>query len=503
METIDTFDRFLNLPRERAYNQFLDERNLKIFRVILYIFEFIYSIVVVINFSQHESLNIGLILSIVNFTLLSIALVFYKKIFRLENIRKYIFAFLLIQFLMFISVNVFTPEDPDDNGVNSDKTENVITDSTNAEKGKDSSKISKSDDDNKKSSGSGDLTINVGNNKDESFVQYVMFIAILVLIFRFSRTEIIQIFAIVLGFALLSLIIFNTGISLNTGLPNLITSMMFFVIAIASERKRKKNFLEQYDVYYAKNYENLRMKKELNYAREIQLSMLPKNDAVIGDIEISAVSIPASEVGGDYFDYFKVSENEIGFFICDVSGHGVASGLLLSGLRSCMHLILEDFSNPKIVIEKLNRMIRKTQSRKMFVTAVFAIIDTEKNKCMLYNAGHLPPYKISDESKEIYKIRKHGVALGAMNTVETADSNNEVIFDFKKGDKLILYTDGVNEAMNLSKAEYGLDNLENFLNNNAEKKVKELLDGIVADVRRFTNNSVQRDDLTLLIIQRN
>ncbi|MCB0727852.1 MAG: PP2C family protein-serine/threonine phosphatase [Ignavibacteriae bacterium] len=503
MEIIDTFDRFLTLPRERAYNRYLDEKNLKIFKRMLFVFVFIFSIVVIVNIEENESFNIGLILAVINLSILSISLAFYKKLFRLDNIRKFVFAFILLQFVMFISVNIFTPDDPDDNKDNSDKTENVISDSTASKGDADSNAISKSKAEKKKSGNSGNIHVGVGKANDDSFFQYMLFVAIMILIFKFSRTEIIQMFASVIGLSILGIIIFNTGISINSGVPNMIIALMFFVIAIASERKRKKNFIEQYDVYYAKNYENLRMKKELNYAREIQLSMLPKNDAVIGDIEISAVSLPASEVGGDYFDYFKVSEHEIGFFICDVSGHGVASGLLLSGLRSCMHLILEDNTHPKVVIEKLNRMIRKTQSRKMFVTAVFAIIDTEKNKCMLYNAGHLPPYKISDESKEIYKIKKHGVALGAMNTVEHADDKNEVVFDFKKGDKLILYTDGVNEAMNSSKAEYGLDNLEIYLNNNPGMKANELLNGIVADVRKFTNNSVQRDDLTILIIQRN
>jgi serine phosphatase RsbU (regulator of sigma subunit) len=509
LEIADTFDRFLSLPGERAYNQYLDEKNLKIFRRMLYVFELIFLISVIVIIDQSESLNPGIILALINLIIISISLIFYKKLFRLDNIRKYVFAFILLQFVMFISINIFTPEDPEDIADKSDNTENVIKDSANSKDSldikeeTDISKNSESTVTKKKPHNSGDLQIDVGKSDDDSFIQYMLFVAIMILIFKFSRTEIIQIFASVIGISIFGIIILNTGVSLNSGVPNLLIALMFFVIAIASERKRKKNFLEQYDVYYAKNHENLRMKKELNYAREIQLSMLPKNDAVIGDIEISAVSLPASEVGGDYFDYFKVSEHEIGFFICDVSGHGVASGLLLSGLRSCMHLILEDNTHPKVVIEKLNRMIRKTQSRKMFVTAVFAIIDTEKNKCMLYNAGHLPPYKISDESKEIYKIKKHGIALGAMNSVENTDDKNEVVFDFKKGDKLILYTDGVNEAMNSSKAEYGLENLEIYLNNNPGMKANELLNGIVADVRKFTNNSVQRDDLTILIIQRN
>ena len=347
------------------------------------------------------------------------------------------------------------------------------------------------------------ITIRMDTDKDKSVFEYFFMFSIMVLVFRFSKQEIMQLFVIGLSVSLIIMFSIKAEFVPENVIPNLIMGVLMFVIAFPTERKRQKKFFEQYDFQYNKNYESLRMKKELNYAREIQLSMLPENEAVIGDLEIAAVSLPASEVGGDYFDYFQVSENEVGIFICDVSGHGVASGLLLSGLRSCMHLILEDNTKPGIVIEKLNRMIRKTQNRKMFVTAIFAIIDVQKNKCYLYNAGHLPPYKISGESKEIFKIRKHGIALGAMKTVESEGSNNEVVFDFKKNDKIIFYTDGVNEAMDDKLMEYGLDNLELYLNNNADKKASELLNGLVSDVKKFSKNTNQRDDLTLLIIQRN
>lgn len=493
MEIIETFDRFLTLPREQAYNQYLDERNLKIFKVMLTIFSIIFTIAVTVNLVDNQSLNLALVLGFLNLIAIITAMVIYKKYFNVSNIRRSIFIFLILQLFVSIAIEVVYPEDND----NEDKTEEV------KQKNDDKQKAKKKDTVTTDSSSKSGIEFSMGKKNDDSFVQYIVFFGIMVLIFRFSRTEIIQLFAVSTAVSLLALFFLNSTFTTSSSLPNLIMAMMFFVIAITSEKKRQRKFFEQYDVYYAKNYENIRMKKELNYAREIQLSMLPQNDAVIGDIEISGISLPASEVGGDYFDYFKVSENEVGIFICDVSGHGVASGLLLSGLRSCMHLILEDNSNPKFIIEKLNRMIRKTQSRKMFVTAIFAIIDTEKNKCMLFNAGHLPPYKISGESKEIFKIKKHGLALGAMNIVEAEGAANEVVFDFNKGDKLILYTDGVNEAMNSTKMEYGLDNLELYLNNNADKKTNELLNGIINDVKKFTSNSMQRDDLTLLIIQRN
>ncbi len=384
---------------------------------------------------------------------------------------------------MFISINIFYPKDEEEIKESKTKKEQAVQPK-----------------DTVKSDG---LTISMNTDKDKSVFEYFFMFGIMVLVFRFSKQEIIQLFVIGLSVSLIIMFIIKSEFAPDNVIPNLIMGILMFAITFPTERKRQKKFYEQYDFQYNKNYESLRMKKELDYAREIQLSMLPENEAVIGDLEIAAVSLPASEVGGDYFDYFKISENEIGIFICDVSGHGVASGLLLSGLRSCMHLILEDNTKPGIVIEKLNRMIRKTQNRKMFVTAIFAIIDVEKNKCYLYNAGHLPPYKISGESKEIFKIRKHGIALGAMKTVEFTGQDNEVVFDFNKRDKIIFYTDGVNEAMDNKLTEYGLDNLELYLNNNADKKASDLLNGLVGDVKKFCGNINQRDDLTLLIVQRN
>jgi len=107
LEIADTFDRFLSLPRERAYNQYLDEKNLKIFRRMLYVFELIFLISVIVIIDQSESLNPGIILALINLIIISISLIFYKKLFRLDNIRKYVFAFILLQFVMFISINIF------------------------------------------------------------------------------------------------------------------------------------------------------------------------------------------------------------------------------------------------------------------------------------------------------------------------------------------------------------------------------------------------------------
>ncbi len=500
IEFLESFDHYLTLPREQAYNEFMDGKNLRILRVMTVIMASIFLITFIVNVAVHQTLNLSLLITIVNLLLLFIIWAFGKKIFNLLNIRKSVIIFILVQMLMITAIKMTFPDDPDETEEVSEKKSEKNNDKDKAER--DLKKDTLKKDAEKKKTDDEGVSFSVSTSNDKSYEELIVFFAIMLLIFRLSRQQMMQIFAIGLCFPLILTFFANDDFSWTSILPNTFIGILMFVVALSNERGRQKKFYEHYDFQYRKNFESIRMKRELNYARDIQLSMLPKGEAVINDIGIAGISLPASEVGGDYFDYFKISEHETGVFICDVSGHGVASGLMLSALRSSMHLILDDTTNPKTVVEKLNKMIRKTQSRKMFVTAVLAIIDTSDNKCRLYNAGHLPPYRISGDTGEIFRIKKHGIALGAMGTVDKDETDNLVTFDFKKNDKIILYTDGVNEAMNNVKDEYGLENLEFFLNANSTKSAKELLDGIVKDVKKFCGSSDQRDDLTLLIIER-
>ncbi|MCX6165883.1 MAG: PP2C family protein-serine/threonine phosphatase, partial [Ignavibacteriae bacterium] len=143
-----------------------------------------------------------------------------------------------------------------------------------------------------------------------------------------------------------------------------------------------------------------------------------------------------------------------------------------------------------------------TQNKKMFVTAIFAVVDLEKNTCSLFNAGHLPPYKISGDSNELFKIKRHGITLGAVDDISQDMGDTEVIFEFKKNDKLVFYTDGVSEAMNSNKLEYGFEKLEMFLNSNADKSPPELLNLLLEDIKNFTKDTEQKDDMSIMIIGR-
>ena len=136
------------------------------------------------------------------------------------------------------------------------------------------------------------------------------------------------------------------------------------------------------------------MREEIEYARKIQLSMLPQLPPDIGWVELAAASLPATEVGGDYYDYFRLSGSQLALVIGDVSGHGLASGLLLSGVRSCLYLLEKDLAVPVAVLDRLNPMVRETTDRRTYVTLLCAVLDRAEDgsgvKVTVASAGHPP-----------------------------------------------------------------------------------------------------------------
>jgi len=483
-----SFEKYLQLPKEEALNGYSDDKNLKSLSYILIIVSGIFMITTIVYIVEFGFLSLPSIFSLLAFLSPLLLRIFFGNIFSKKNVRRAVYIFLISFMATFMLVHFLADiSKPVKESVNI--TKEIPT------KPLDTKIQQESNDDEP------DITIDTKVNSD-SYTDIIFLFCLSILFFRLTQNELIQLFLIGFGLTFAVQFIFKGNIS-SGNIPNLVFSVIFCSIALLSESKYRKKFYKQYDYLQTRHSDSIRIKQELNYAREMQLSMLPERNAKIDDIEISAVSIPATEVGGDYFDYFKISENKTGIFICDVSGHGVVSALLLSGLRSCMHLILEDTSNQREVFNKLNRMIRKTQNRRMFVTAIFAVIDIKENTCSLFNAGHLPPYKISGESNELFKIKKHGLTLGAMDILEQNEGESEVIFEFKKNDKLIFYTDGLSEAMDPAKREFGFERIENYLNSNADLSSDKLLESLQKCVNEHTKNTPQKDDLTILVIGRN
>lgn len=478
------FDEYIKSDRKEAYLQYNDIKNRKVLLGILYAIAIIFAISSLVTsisyiFDSDASL-LTAVISYIGFITSVLFLIFFNRIFPLEKFRKRLCIFIISTFIFFTGISVIMDLYFGKSESYSLKNEKV-----------------------EKSNNKEGLNFTVNANKDFSFSELVIVFMFGLAFFSFTKNELIQMSTLAYAIPFIAEIIFFRTQSIQSFSIVLLFGALIFIFSYSGQSKRHKQFLARYDYYYKRSFEALRMKKELDYAREIQLSMLPHTVATIGDISIKAHSEPAMEVGGDYFDYFKISDNELGVFICDVSGHGVASALMLSGLRSSMHVILEDSKNPKYIFEKLNRMIRKTRTKKMFVTAIFGVINTNTHKLSLFNAGHLPPYKIDGKTGELMKITRHGVTLGALDEITPETNESEVNIDFNKGDKMIFYTDGLTEAMNKSRDEFGSENIERILYANIEKLPEEILNAILSEVDRFSDGAVQQDDITIMIISGN
>lgn len=279
----------------------------------------------------------------------------------------------------------------------------------------------------------------------------------------------------------------------------LVTTLIATTIAVRLTRRSRRRFLVEWRREVAREQEETRMRGELMDAREIQLSMLPRGTPELDWLDSSGLSIPASEVGGDYYEYFVLDADRLVLVIGDVAGHGVASGLVLSGVRSGLHLLRDELARPVEVVERLNRMVRETAPRRMFVTLQVALIDCRSSTLTLANAGHPPPLLLTEEG-DARPVGLSGLPLGTRLEPDYQAERQ----DLARGDTLVLYSDGVLEARDQDGEEFGERRLMDEVKKAASGSTARLVrDSIVSGVSRFRGDAVQIDDLTLVVLKLN
>jgi len=238
--------------------------------------------------------------------------------------------------------------------------------------------------------------------------------------------------------------------------------------------------------------EVVRMRDELQYAREIQLSMLPEAPPALDWIDVAGVSIPATEVGGDYYDYFVVGDR-LAIVSGDVAGHGLAAGIVLATLRSGFTLLRDSLTDPARVLRQLHDLVAETSRRRTLVTCAVVLLDHEKKSATISSAGHPPVI-----------IRRNGVAeplelyappLGVRLNFDVALRE----IPMKAGDIFVLHTDGIYESTNASGESYGIERIVSIVSQSQGATATQLRDAIVNDVDRFRGGEKQRDDITLVV----
>ena len=277
-----------------------------------------------------------------------------------------------------------------------------------------------------------------------------------------------------------------------------IMSAVFFVIGQFRSVRLRRRTLKQWAQAREQHGEKIRMRQELEYAREIQLSMLPEKSPDLAWLEVASLSLPAAEVGGDYYDFFVIDEDRMVVVIGDVAGHGFSSGLLLSGVRSCLTLLVDEIDQPRQVMAKLQRMVRSTMRHRMLVTLAIVLVDRARGRAVVTSAGHPPLLTRSASDGEVREAEVSSLPLGSA----LADNFAEREVKIGEGDLLLLYTDGFYETESPSGEVYGLDRLERILAKQApDASADEVRESLLKDLWEFKGEEQQADDITMVVLR--
>lgn len=236
--------------------------------------------------------------------------------------------------------------------------------------------------------------------------------------------------------------------------------------------------------------EKNRMISELNEARSVQLSLFPAWTPDMSGFEISGLCIPCREVGGDWFDYIPLPDGRLGLVLGDVSGKGTGAALLMASARSIIRMFAEQGLPPAEVLLNVNRILVTDLPRTRFVTMIYAIIDPASKSIVFSNAGHLPPL-FADSNGLRFLESDSGLPLGIQD-----GSFAEQRVQMSSGSRLLLYSDGITEAMNSISEEFGEERLKEHLTNPSAS-----IQSLLESVNVFLNGFTASDDMTVVMIK--
>ena len=237
------------------------------------------------------------------------------------------------------------------------------------------------------------------------------------------------------------------------------------------------------------------IRTELETARQIQLSILPREAPVLPGIDIAAHYSPMTSVAGDFYDFIKVDDHRLGIIIADVSGHGMPAALISSMLKIAFAEQADSAADPARLLSGLNQTLCG-KFKGHFVTAAYVFIDTEAKTLRYSGAGHPPMLMRTNFNGSCRELIENGLFLGSFPFAEYS----AIEAPFQPGDWVLLYTDGVLEMNNANEEEFGIERLKLFLEMNASAPAKKLLDSTLAELAQWSAGREVEDDLTLLAI---
>ena len=250
-----------------------------------------------------------------------------------------------------------------------------------------------------------------------------------------------------------------------------------------------------------KRVERERLQAEFGVAREAQLRMLPDAPPSTPGIAISAVCNPSKEVGGDLYDFLPMPEGKIGVVVADVSGKGVPASLYMTLTKGLLDSITEYKSDPGEILREVNRHLYDVCRRKTFVTIFLGVIDPGRRALFYARAGHNPTIVYRASERKTWMLKSPGMGLG-LNSGGIFDRSLKVeTLQLERGDKLFFYSDGITEAMNEKRDEYGEERLMELIRRSDGLNAEQSRDAVMADVADFLGSIHPQDDQTLVVLQ--
>lgn len=238
-------------------------------------------------------------------------------------------------------------------------------------------------------------------------------------------------------------------------------------------------------------------KSELRIASDIQRSFLPEHIPPVSGYDLAAISVPAMEVGGDFYDFIPGQGERLGMVIADVSGKSVPAALFMALSRTIVRANATHHEKGTEVLQDANDMISADSRSGMFVTLFYGVLDGRAGSLVYANAGHPPPILFRSSSEDFVELEVTGIALGVMGGLEYEERQ----LSLSPGDILVLYTDGVTEAINKEVKQYGAKRLRSIIKDSRQLPAQNIMECILEDISSFSSGQAQYDDITMIVVK--
>jgi sigma-B regulation protein RsbU (phosphoserine phosphatase) len=251
--------------------------------------------------------------------------------------------------------------------------------------------------------------------------------------------------------------------------------------------------------------EKKRLEEELRIAHEIQMSLLPHGPLRMPGLSVTAVCVPAREVGGDYYDFFPLDENRVGILIADVSGKGTSAALYMAELKGLMLSLSRIHTSPRDLLIVANRIIAEHLDARSFITMTYAVLDLGRRTMTYARAGHTPMIYLpaSGPNRSVRVLAPDGLVLGLK--IDDGEMFEQLLCEetmtIEEGDLFVLFTDGITEAMNAGDDCFGDSRLGALIEEHSHLPTEELRERVLREIAAFVGNAPQHDDMTMLLLR--